>query len=293
MAERTEGGVQAVIFAMGILRYLSQQHAPVGVTALARKLNTTKNRIHRHLRTLVDLGYIVQDADSNDYSVGAELMVLGRAVGETFDLVNAAHATMQHLRDMLGHTTVVSRIEYQGIRAVHSLPGNHELEIKLMPGALLGYHTAQGKVALAFGSEESRDRVLSKALKKRTPLTVVSPDAIRRELVLVRERGWATAAGQGVLGLNSLAAPIFDVTGSIYGTIAILDSVQYISEQPSQAQVSAIVSAARSVSKNMGYTGDLPRRSQTEGGKSAPPKPSPAERPGKPRRATADTGRPR
>jgi IclR family transcriptional regulator, KDG regulon repressor len=247
-------GVQAVIFAVEILRHLSSQRGPVGVSTLARDLRTTKNRIFRHLRTLVDLGYIVQDTQSDKYSVGPELMVLGRAVCETFDLVGASRDVLRELRDRLGHTAVVSAIEAEGIRVLYSMPGTSELEISLRPGALLRFHsTAQGKIALAFGNEELRKRVLNSSLVPRTPHTLTKPAALRKECAVVRERGWATAPNQGILGMNVLAAPIRDVTGTVCGTVAILDAIHFIHSQPSAKQIKSLLGAAQRISEKMGY----------------------------------------
>jgi outer membrane protein TolC len=64
-------GVQAVVLALRILEYLAPQRDAVGVTALAQALGTTKSRIYRHLRTLVQQGYIVQSAETERYRVGA------------------------------------------------------------------------------------------------------------------------------------------------------------------------------------------------------------------------------
>jgi hypothetical protein len=55
-------GVQAVVLALRILEHLAHDGRPVGVTALARALGTTKSRIHRHLQTLAQEGYILQAA---------------------------------------------------------------------------------------------------------------------------------------------------------------------------------------------------------------------------------------
>src|SRR3712207_4170567 len=91
--------VQAVVLALRLLEYLASQRKPVGVTALAAALGTTKSRIHRHLRTLVQLDYIVQSEETERYRVGTRLLTLGRAVSETFDLANAAQEVLGKLRD--------------------------------------------------------------------------------------------------------------------------------------------------------------------------------------------------
>ncbi len=50
------GGVAAIQLVLAILEELAKQET-VGVTELANRLGTTKPRVFRHLRTLVDQGY--------------------------------------------------------------------------------------------------------------------------------------------------------------------------------------------------------------------------------------------
>ena len=101
--EANGDGVQAVVLALRILEYLAEQGKAVGVTALAQALGTTKSRIYRHLRTLVQQGYIQQSADTDRYRVGTRLLTLGVSVAENFDLTKAAQGILRELRDALGH----------------------------------------------------------------------------------------------------------------------------------------------------------------------------------------------
>ena len=112
---------------------ISRAGQAVGVTALARALGTTKSRIYRHLRTLVQQGYIVQSADTERYRIGSRLLTLGRAVTENFDLT-AAYETIRELRDTLGLSCVVSQVEPAGVRVLAPFPGNRPSKSASSPG---------------------------------------------------------------------------------------------------------------------------------------------------------------
>src|SRR5690606_16287425 len=79
-------GIQSVEMALEILEFLANRREPIGVSALARELHTSKSRIFRYLRTLMRMGYIVQVADKDRYKVGTRLAMLGRKVAENYDL---------------------------------------------------------------------------------------------------------------------------------------------------------------------------------------------------------------
>jgi IclR family KDG regulon transcriptional repressor len=247
-------GVQAVVLALHILERLAEEGRPMGVTSLAAALGTTKSRIWRHLQTLMQHGYIVQSEDTERYRVGARLVTLGHAVGNSLDIVSAGYGTIRDLRDSVGHSAVISQVEADGVRIVSTVSGKSAIEIGVRPGSLLGFHnSAQGKIALAFGSDSLRATVFNARLEKHTPSTIVSPGALRTELERVRQQGWAAAPNEAVIGLNALAAPVFDAAGVLAGAVAIVDSVQFITPHPTTEQIDKTVAAARRVSAALGY----------------------------------------
>lgn len=249
-------GVQAVQLALSIIEYLAKERGAVGVTALATALGTTKSRIHRHLQTLVQQGYIIQPSGSDRYESGPRLVALGRAVSDNLDLAHVAADPLLELRDALGHSAVVSQITPDGMRVVATVPGRSAIEIGVRVGSLLTFNSsAQGKAALAFVSEEFRSRVLRSEFKIFTPHTIISPSVLAAEIEKVRERGWATAPNQAAIGLNTLASPIFDSTGAVCGAVGVVDMVQFVAETPSEDQRVRTMAAARRVSQALGYGG--------------------------------------
>jgi DNA-binding IclR family transcriptional regulator len=247
-------GIQAVLLAFRILEHMAQHRGAVGVTELALGFATTKSRIHRHLQTLMEGGYVIQDEGSDRYRVSARLMAMGEAVSENFDLSVAARPVLNELRMALGHSVAVSVSEGEGVRIVAVLRGGSSAEIGVKPGSLLPFHSsAQGKLALAFGDREIHERLLARGLTASTPKTIVDPNALATDLSAIKARGWATSADQTVLGLNALAAPIFSAVGQYAGAIAIVDSVQFISDQPQREQIDRVLAAAARVSETLGY----------------------------------------
>jgi DNA-binding IclR family transcriptional regulator len=247
-------GIQAVVLALRVLERLAEEGRPMGVTALAAALNTTKSRIWRHLQTLMQQGYIVQSDDTERYRVGARLVTLGHAVGNSLDIVSAGYSIIQDLRDSIGHSAVISQAEKDGVRILSTVSGKSAIEIGVRPGSLLPFHnSAQGKIALAFGGDGLRAAVFNARLEKSTPNTIVSPAAMRTEIERVRQQGWAAAPNESMIGLNALAAPVFDAAGKLVGAVAIVDSVQFIPARPTAEQISQTVAAARRVSAALGY----------------------------------------
>lgn len=247
-------GVQAVTLALHILERLAEEGRPMGVTALAAALGTTKSRIFRHLQTLMQHGYILQSGDTERYQIGFRIVSLARAAAENQDIVTASYRALRELRDALGHSAVVSQVEPDGVRILLTIPGKSPIEIGVRPGSLLQFHaSAQGKIALSFGNETLRASVLGSRLERLTDKTITTAAALRAEIEKVRNQGWAVAPNEALIGVNALAAPVFDASGSLAGSIAVVDSVQYIPETPAPQQIARLLEAAKSASAALGY----------------------------------------
>lgn len=247
-------GVQAVVFALDILEYIARCQASVGVSELARAFETTKSRMHRHLQTLVTAGYLRRDDATERYRVSARLMALGQAVGENFELAAAARQIALDLRDAQGHAIALSQPEPEGMRIVMMIHNKSNFEIGVKPGSVLSYHgSAQGKIGLAFGDPAVLRGVLGSQLEAATPYTITDPLRLAAEVEAVRARGWAVAPNEAMIGLNTLAVPVFDALGRFAGSVAATDSVQYLPAEPAKEQIAAIAAAGREISANLGY----------------------------------------
>ena len=255
------GGVQAVLFALQIMEHVAAQHEPIGVTTLAEHFGTNKSRIHRHLKTLEQQGYVVQDPVSERYRIGARLVALGHVISDSVDIIREAAPVMRRVRDALRHSVVLSMIDRGGVRVVRVEPGTSAIEITVKAGSLMDYHSsAQGKIALAYGGASAPGQALDGRLAALTPHTITEPQALDAELARVRSQGWAAAPNEAVIGLNALAVPVFDAAGKLAASIAIVDSLQFIGSPPSQAQIDTMQAAGRAVSESIGFRRPWPVR---------------------------------
>lgn len=264
---RTEEGVQAVALTLRILEHLVRERRAVGVTSFAQALGTTKSRIFRHLQTLTAHGYLAQEPETERYQIGPRLIALGRQASDGLDIVDVATPVLRRLRDALGHYTVMSQIEHDGVRVLAAISGRSVVEIGVRRGSLLLFHaSAQGKVALAFAGEETRRRVLRSRLEMLTPYTIVGAAALERELEQIRRQGWAVAYNEALVGLNTLAAPVFDASGALVGAVGIVDSIQFITDTPSGDQIRETVAAAAQISELLGHRPSTSDRQAAAGG---------------------------
>ena len=177
--ERGDGGVRSVQVALDVLEAVAFSDEELGVTQIAERLGLTKGSVHRHLLTLVERGYLVQNAATTRYSRGPRSRLLAHYAPGT-DLIQLAAGPMRELRDLLGHSVVLSESAPRGALVLSMVVGTAAIEIGVRPGSELPFHSsAQGKVFLAFAPRPQRERILAKPLPASTPHTLTDVSAAR------------------------------------------------------------------------------------------------------------------
>lgn len=246
--------ISSVVTTLTIIEFMADAEGPLGVSEIARSLDTAKPRVFRHLRTLFDQGYVAQDPNSEKYYLTVKLFHIGQAIADQTDFLAEARRIMPMLRDRANLTVTIGQFEEDGVRVLDILKHRSEFEISTRPGAFFDFHcSAQGKVALAFGPARLWAKVEEGPLRAWTSKTNTSVERLRKEVNLVKQKGWAVASEEVLSGVNALAAPIFGSTGTLEGTITILGSVQHLPARPDAGLVAAVVDAAAKVSGRLGY----------------------------------------
>jgi DNA-binding IclR family transcriptional regulator len=251
--ERVDGGVRSVQVALDVLEAVAFSDEELGVTQIADRLGLTKGSVHRHLLTLVERGYLVQNPSTSRYARGPRSRLLAHYAPEA-DLIQLASGPMRELRDLLGHSVVLSESSPRGALISSMVGGTAAIEIGVRPGSELQFHSsAQGKVQLAFASSAMRERVLSKPLPAFTAHTVTDRKTVEEELARVASEGFATAPEQAMLGINAVAAPIFDGKDACIGALALVGSIQFLPAKPDLKSVAALKAAAAQISRMLGH----------------------------------------
>jgi DNA-binding IclR family transcriptional regulator len=254
MTDPGSGGVHSVQLAIDVLEAVAFSDDELGVTQIAERLNMTKGSVHRHLQTLVERGYLAQNSVTSRYMIGPKSRLLARHAPDT-DLVHLAEGPMRQLRDALGHPVVLSEMTPRGALVLNKLSGTAPIEIGVRPGSELIFHaSAQGKVMLAFAPHPLRTRVLARPLQRLTDKTIVSVRRLEQQLLEIARLGFASAPEEAMLGLNAVAAPIFDAQDACIATVAIVASIQFLPEKPRPSDVAQLIEAARQISRKLGHS---------------------------------------
>lgn len=253
-APAPQPGVQAVLLVLEIIEHLAK-HEVAGVTEIAKALGSTKARVHRHLRTLINAGYAVQDVVSERYRAGPRLTVLAEMLASDNMLVNIARPVMIRLRDRIGHTITLARVAGNVANMVDAVQGTGLINISMRVGLDLPLHAnAGGKLVLAYGTPDAQAEIDRMPLEAFTEHTITDRGTLHAEVAQVRQQGWANAPEEFVIGVNALSAPIFDKERTLVGTLGLVNSIQFLGRRPTTDQIAAVTAAAEEITRYLTLT---------------------------------------
>jgi IclR family pca regulon transcriptional regulator len=209
---------------LSILNTFSLTKPDLNLTELARENGMTLGSAHRYLLTLKELGYVAQNYKDKRYLLTTKVLSLGFSVLSNMDLKKRLlHHMMQMAKDMNVSTqcAVLDGVEIVYIERVRS---SDVVNLDLNTGSRLpAYCTSMGKAILASMDEKKTRELIKKMnIVPLTPYTITKKTALLKDLKLTKERGYAINNQELMLGLKTLAAPIFK-----YGKVEAAFGVSY------------------------------------------------------------------
>ncbi|MGD8199890.1 IclR family transcriptional regulator [Ornithinimicrobium sp. W1679] len=200
-------GVQSVDRTLAILETMAAHPGTLGVTEVARATDLPAGTAHRLLTALARRGWVRQDPDRR-YGLGPSALLLGDAASR--ELSTLAAPALRAAVEATGETANLAAFDGERMVYLAQSPSPHTLRIFAEVGRRVPVHsTAVGKVALAALAPEEADRVLATAtLEARTPHTLTSMEALRREVGRVRVQGYAVDDEEQELGVRCVAVPV-------------------------------------------------------------------------------------
>ena len=241
---------QSTQVAFRVLEEMVAIGKPVELSVLARRLDMPKPRVFRFLRTLALIGYVLQDRNNERYRLSLKLFHLGQAIADKTDLLTEARPMLIQLSKTTGLTAAMASPEADGMRVLDLVRAHSPVDIVTTPGTLLGFHSsAAGKVALAFGEADCWAKVETVL---GGPENTVRLAALRARVERVRQDGWSDGAAETLAGINAVSAPVYSAGRRFTAAITIAGTMAVLPSPPTQAQIDAVVSAARTLSANLG-----------------------------------------
>jgi DNA-binding IclR family transcriptional regulator len=245
--------VDSLATALSLLDHFSLKEPELSLSQLSEKTGLYKSRIHRLCGTLVYAGFLIRMPWAS-YRLGPKLMALGKIYENTNTLATTARPIMKELATMTGESVAIFSLSDDSALCLAREYGTSRLVFSIQEGDRMHLHaSASGRVLLAYGSEDLRERVLSvERLESFTPMTMVDPEKIKKALSKIRTRGFAINRGETELEIAAVAAPIFNHERAVEAALAVVGPVQRFSEDRFDDIVGRLLEATGRISKLIG-----------------------------------------
>ena len=245
--------VQSLDRALEILRLLGSE-PEMRVTDLARRLEVHKSTVFRLLSTLQEHGLVEQNPTTEKYRLGYGLVRLAGAVVAELDLARAARSVLEELAVRTGETVNLAILQGDQVVNIDQIAAPNLVVNVNWVGKQTPLHaTSNGKVLLAYLSEDERRRLLDRSLPRLTPRTITDPRILEKQLHRVLTDGYAFTLEELELGLNAVAAPVYAADGRVQAAVSVAGPSYRVTPQRLSDLGEMTKDAAAAISRRMGY----------------------------------------
>jgi IclR family KDG regulon transcriptional repressor len=195
------------------LELLAEKEA-LSVTKAAQHLGFNRTNSHRYLATLRKLGYVEQDGEAR-YHLTFKILELGGRFLSRFEIRWIARPYLQQLSLLFNETIILGFWEGHAIRILDKIDSPNVLRTDPTLGTLMPAHcTSSGKAILAHLPQKELNAFLTASnLRAYSLRTITKREALAKELVKTKNRGFAIDNEEFLPGIKCVGAPVFDYAG--------------------------------------------------------------------------------
>lgn len=250
--------VQSVERALQVLEILADL-GQGGVTEIADELGVHKSTASRLIAALESRDYVEQLSERGKYQLGIAVSRLLRARSGHTDLVKLGQDACDKLVVEVGETANLAILDEH--RSVNIVEATSAAGVALRTWVGRGspaHATSAGKVLLAGCDAATVRGRLGPTLQRFTDATIVTRAALEAELAAVRAAGWAGVREELEIGLNAVAAPVYDGAGQVIAALGVSGPAYRLPPADFERVAGRVVVAADTISRLLGFTGRAP-----------------------------------
>lgn len=246
--EKSTDSVRAVDRALDILQAFTAADFELSAGELLKRVDLSRPTLYRLLNTLEKSGFVTSSGEPQKFRLGSSVARLAHVWTSSLDISAVAQPFMQRIHQQTGETVALFIQQADERVCIAELPSTQPLSFKRGVGyserIVLG---ASGRVILAHmpdGAEKLRLYVAHAKL---------DPDTYAKDLILIRQRGYALSKDELIQGAVAVAAPYFDGSSRVVGSIAVFGPSARLHTVQTEAFGKLLTAEAKALSKALGY----------------------------------------
>lgn len=252
-SEKSEGGVRAVQRAMDILLAFRPGDDGLTVAELLKRVDLSRPTLYRLLATLEAKGLVSSEGEPQRWRLGPAVAQLAHAWSQGMHYEKIALPMMQRLWENTRETVALHVQEGFSRVCIAELPSTQPLSFRRG----VGYREklvrgSSGRSILAWLNVESNDLMAygaDNALDAKRCLA---------QLQQIRTEGYATSRDELIQGAVAIAAPFFESSGRVVGSLGLFGPSARMNDQIVQSYAAFLREEAALLSKALGFPGHSP-----------------------------------
>ena len=249
-----------------VLETILKHGSPMGVRGISEELKLYPSTVHRILNTLKSRDYVEKDPITEKYRLGPKMVKFAMARLDQKDL---AQEVMPYLKELVYqcHETVhLGVLEDGEVLYIATEEPPQTIRMVSKVGARAPAHcTALGKVLLSALSESERNKIIkSRGLRRFTERTITDERKLQRELLKIKEQGFAIDRKEYEKDVRCIATFVKDHQGKVVAAISISGPAFRISEEKQNSLNKILMKMGMRISEWLGFQDDSNKPSRME-----------------------------
>jgi DNA-binding IclR family transcriptional regulator len=251
------GGIQSLDRAFAILEEIARHRDGIALSELSRRVGLHNSTTFHLVKTMLTLGYVLQEKESKRYRVGTRVFTLAAGALDDIEMVRAARPIMDELTRLTGECSNFAVRAGENVMILARTGGVGLLQVSERAGVTRPSHcTAPGKVLAAALAPAQLERWLSTfELPRLTPKTLADPALLLRELQTVRQTGIAYDDCEFDPEVRCISVPVYDFSSQVIGAIGISGPIWRLSIQRLHEMERLVRNAGEALSQALGFPG--------------------------------------
>ncbi|AML50384.1 IclR family transcriptional regulator [Falsihalocynthiibacter arcticus] len=212
--------------ALEVLDMVAHFERPIRFSELLNASPYPKATLYRLIQTLTSQRMLSFDPEAQTYALGVRLLGLAHAAWSQSSLAPLARPFIDALSRSVGETVHLAQLDHAQVLYVDKRNARDPIQMYSMAGKVgPAYCTGVGKAMLAFLPEKDLAALLlQQSYHRFTPKTRCDDAALREDLVVIRQRGYAFDDEEHEPNIICVALPILTEGGRVLGGLSITSS---------------------------------------------------------------------
>lgn len=236
-----------------ILDFLASSSHPQALSQIALATDLTNSTALKILDTLQLIGYVHKDHETKKFKLGSGLIKFANSVINELDIKNVAQGYLEKLQEITGETVHLGILDNNSVVYVTKIDSKSPIILYSQIGKKIPlYCSAMGKAILADSTDEEVQQYLSEnLLVKKTPKTITTEEGFMKEILKIRQLGYAFDDGEHEEEVFCVGASLTK-GGKNFGAISVSTPKYRLTDRTKENTIQAVQKCKAAILDELG-----------------------------------------